>query len=63
MIQLTLLNDESVTLVNDDIETLTLQEDLSVDEDDDFGLIEDLEIDEERMASNLNNMTFLKKLN
>lgn len=59
----TLLNDESVTLLEDDTETLTMQEDLDVDEDDDFGLIEDLEIDEECMASNINNMTFLKKMN
>ena len=33
----TLLNDESFTLLNDDTETLTIQEDLSEDEDDDFG--------------------------
>ena len=57
----TLLNDESFTLLNDDTETLTIQEDLSEDEDDDFGLIEDLEIDKDCIESNSNNIS--KRLN
>ena len=57
----TLLNDESFTLLNDDTVTLTIQKDLSVDEDDDFGLIEDLEIDEDCIELNTNNI--FKRLN
>ena len=55
--------DESLTLLNEDTETLTIEEDLSVDEGDDFALIEDLEIDEDNKESNLNNTAILKRLN